>query len=742
MKKKNNLYTIIFYAVLIAIIVIAVATLFKTNTPEADRVIDKKLMDYLENDQFKEVIINDNGYLTGTVIVDGQEKQIEYQLSSLGASVLINRFMELLATDGELTNLEKYEFTPIKETPWIISYLPLIILISIVVIFFIVTMRQANTGATKRGSFGKMKARTPSPDGKRVLFSDVAGADEEKEELKEVVEYLRNPSKFTKLGAKIPHGVLLVGPPGTGKTLLAKAVAGEANVPFYSLSGSDFVELYVGVGASRVRDIFDTARKNPASIIFIDEIDAVGRQRGAGLGGGHDEREQTLNQLLVEMDGFDGHSGTIVIAATNRPDILDSALLRPGRFDREITVGYPDLQGREDILKVHSKDKPLEDTVDLRKIAQTTIGFTGADLANLLNEAAIMAARNGKALIGMPEIEDAMIRVTVGTQKKSRKMSDKEKKNTAVHETGHAILHYVLPTQDPVRQISIIPSGRALGYTLSAPTEEKYSESKAEMQETISVLLGGRVAERLVFGDYTGGASNDIMRATEIARRMVTIYGMSDELGAIRYASNHADEGVFLGRDFSSTPNYSDVTASKIDAEIKKIVDNAYNVAVDTLTRYREKLDFITEFLLEFEVMDDAQFELAMKEGATMDDLREAVAEKKRKSEEENKRRMEKLEEQKRLAEQQRKELERALGIYDGDDEPQLPTAPEGMTEADISANDANKDEDVSKNSDMGAPDIVDENAPEGPTEAENIDTPTEEIEDSEKKSDADSNEE
>jgi len=540
-------------------------------------------------------------------------------------------------------------------------------------VFFIFTMRQSsNTGATKRGSFGKTKQRTPAPDGKRVLFSDVAGADEEKEELKEVVEYLRNPSKFTKLGAKIPHGVLLVGPPGTGKTLLAKAVAGEANVPFYSMSGSDFVELYVGVGASRVRDLFDTARRAPASIIFIDEIDAVGRQRGAGLGGGHDEREQTLNQLLVEMDGFDGHSGTIVIAATNRPDILDSALLRPGRFDRQITVGYPDLQGREDILKVHSKDKPLEDTVDLRKIAQTTIGFTGADLANLLNEAAIMAARNGKSLIGMPEIEDAMIRVTVGTQKKSRKMSDKEKRNTAVHEVGHAILSHVLPTQDPVRQISIIPSGRALGYTLTPPTEDKYSESKGEMLERIAMMLGGRVAERLVFGDYTGGASNDIMRATETARKMVTIYGMSDELGAVRYASNHADEGVFLGRDFSSTPNYSDATASKIDSEIKKIIDDAYKLAEETLIKYRHKLDFVTEFLLEFEVMDDAQFELAMKEETTMDDLRELVAEKKRKSEEENRRREEQLAEQKRIAEEQRKELEKALGIYDGDDEPAL----------------------------------------------------------------------
>jgi len=689
MKKKSSLYTIIFYACLLVVIVIAVAALFMGNKTEEEPVYSD-IIGYFESNKVKSFVVNNNTVKAIVIQDDGTEKEITYVLRDI--NIFYNDFMRLkevmVDTDGDgvedsklLSKLEKYDFPPVKERSWFIAYLPTILLLGGVVIFFIYIMRQSsNTGATKRGSFGKTKQRILAPDAKRVLFSDVAGADEEKEELKEVVEYLRNPSKFTKLGAKIPHGVLLMGPPGTGKTLLAKAVAGEANVPFYSMSGSDFVELYVGVGASRVRDIFDTARKTPAAIIFIDEIDAVGRQRGAGLGGGHDEREQTLNQLLVEMDGFDGHSGTIVIAATNRPDILDSALLRPGRFDRQITVGYPDLQGREDILKVHSKDKPLEDTVDLHKIAQTTIGFTGADLANLLNEAAILAARNGKSLIGMPEIEDAMIRVTVGTQKKSRKMSEREKRNTAVHEAGHAILAHVLPTQDPVRQISIVPSGRALGYTLTPPTEDKYSESKNEMLERIAMMLGGRVAERLVFGDYTGGASNDIQRATETARKMVTIYGMSDELGAVRYASNHADEGVFLGRDFSSTPNYSDATAAKIDAEIKRIIDNAYNLAVGTLTEYRHKLDFITDFLLEFEIMDDEQFALAMKPDVTMDDLRALVEEKKRKSEEENRRREEQLAEQKRLAEQQRKELERALGIYDGDDdEPQLPAAPEDI---------------------------------------------------------------
>jgi cell division protease FtsH len=435
------------------------------------------------------------------------------------------------------------------------------------------------------------------------------------------------------------------------------------------MSGSDFVEMYVGVGASRVRDLFENARRSNAAIIFIDEIDAVGRQRGAGLGGGHDEREQTLNQLLVEMDGFDGHSGIIVMAATNRPDILDSALLRPGRFDRQITVGYPDITGREAILKVHSKDKPLEESVDLHKVAQTTVGFTGADLANLLNEAALLAARRGKSLIGMAEIEDSMIKVTVGTQKKAKRMSDKERRNTACHEAGHAILSHILPTQDPVRQISIIPSGRALGYTLTPPVEDKYSESKQEMKERIAMMLGGRVAEQMFFGDYTGGASNDIMRATQVARKMVTVYGMSDELGTIHFGSDHSSDAVFLGRDFSSTPTYSEQTAAKIDAEIKKIIDEAYRLAWDTLTEYREKLDFITEFLLRNEIMDDEQFELAMKEGATMEEVEALVTEKKRRSEEENKRRQAEIDEKKRQEEQTRRELEKALGISDDEEE-------------------------------------------------------------------------
>ena len=675
-KNRGSIITIVFYFILIGLIIFAIASLFAKN--DTENPVYSDIVEYFQNEQVKEFYIQNNEI---TLVLRPDEKHdkdwsLTYTLRDI--SIFYSDLHELIEEQNKNGIIEKYDYT-IKNTPWIVSYIPYIILIILFVVFMVFTMRQTNGGG-KMGSFGKSKVRNVQGEEERVLFSDVAGADEEKEELEEVVQYLKNPSKFTRLGAKIPHGVLLVGPPGTGKTLLAKAVAGEAGVPFYSMSGSDFVEMYVGVGASRVRDLFDTARRSPAAIIFIDEIDAVGRQRGAGLGGGHDEREQTLNQLLVEMDGFDGHSGIIVMAATNRPDILDSALLRPGRFDRQITVGYPDMQGREDILKVHSKNKPFEENVDLHKIAQTTVGFTGADLANLLNESALLAARKGKNLIGMTEIEDAMIKITVGTQKKARKMSDKERKNTAVHESGHAIVSHVLPSQDPVRQISIIPSGRALGYTLTPPVEDKYSESKQEMKERIAMMLGGCVAEQIVFGDYTGGASNDIMRATEVARKMVTVYGMSDELGTIHFGSQHSSDEVFLGRDFSSTPDYSDSTAAKIDAEIKKIVDEAYNMAYDILTKNKDKIDFITSFLLRHEVMDDEQFAAAMKEGATMEEVENLVTEKKRRSEEENRRRAKQLEEEKERARAERERLERELGLYDGDDEGNA--LPEGTSES------------------------------------------------------------
>ena len=529
---------------------------------------------------------------------------------------------------------------PTQYSVWL-SYLPAILVVVFMIVMYVVMTKQiSNGGAGKMGKFGKAHAKLATPTDKdRVTFKDVAGADEEKEELKEVVDFLKDPSKFARLGAKIPHGVLLVGPPGTGKTLLAKAVAGEANVPFYSISGSDFVEMYVGLGASRVRDLFDTARKSPAAIVFIDEIDAVGRHRGAGLGGGHDEREQTLNQLLVEMDGFGSHEGIIVIAATNRPDILDPALLRPGRFDRQITVNYPDINGRVDILKVHSRNKPLEASVDLKEVAKMTVGFTGADLANLLNEAALLATRKNKSLIGMEDISEAFIKVIMGTRKKARVMSEKERKNTAYHEAGHAIIAYRLDL-DPVQQISIIPSGRALGYTLNPPTEDKYSEYKSELNNEISMLLGGRAAEEIINGDVSGGASNDIERATKIAKKMITRLGMSDELGPRCFGSNQGE--VFLGRDFSSSQDYSEEIAAKIDSEIHSIISAAYTKSKQILLADINKLHFITEFLLKHEIMDGDQFKAIMETDIPTMEQIEAIAEaKKKQSEEANKSRAE-----------------------------------------------------------------------------------------------------
>ena len=472
-------------------------------------------------------------------------------------------------------------------------------------------MNQTMTNETNRTmSFGKARVKQVKDEKRKTTFEDVAGADEEKEELSEIVAFLKEPRKFNDLGARIPKGVLLVGPPGTGKTLLARAVAGEANVPFFSISGSDFVEMYVGVGASRVRDLFEQAKKNSPAIIFIDEIDAVGRHRGAGMGGGHDEREQTLNQLLVEMDGFGANEGVIIIAATNRPDILDPALLRPGRFDRQVTVGYPDLKGREAILKVHAKGKPLAPDVNLNVIARSTVGFTGADLENLLNEAALLAARRNQKAITMTEIEEATIKVVVGTEKKSHKMSSKEKKLTAYHEAGHAVATFFLPSQDPVHQISIIPRGMAGGYTMSMPKEDKSYTSKNDMLDELVVLLGGRVAEALILGDISTGASNDIERATEIARKMVTKYGMSETLGPIAFGSGN-DE-VFLGRDFSHTRNYSENVASEIDEEINRIIVNAYNRCRSILEEHQDKLHKVAHYLYNHEKVDGDLFKELM----------------------------------------------------------------------------------------------------------------------------------
>ena len=639
--KKNNGKIVLFYIVLIVGIFLVLSFLFSNK--DAKDPTYGEIVTYFESDTVKSYTIDDSNYLTLRVydVPAGSQidkatsptKEVGFQLRSVVD--VYNLFKEY---DGN-SNLVLAECNKVaeKQTPVWVAFLPYIIVILVFIILYVVIARKASGGqggAGKMMNFGKARVKTADQSKNRVLFKDVAGADEEKEELEEVVEFLKDPQKFCKLGAKIPHGVLLVGPPGTGKTLLAKAVAGEAGVPFFSISGSDFVEMYVGVGASRVRDLFENARKAPASIIFIDEIDAVGRHRGAGLGGGHDEREQTLNQLLVEMDGFGSHDGIIVIAATNRPDILDPALLRPGRFDRQITVNYPDIKGREEILKVHARNKPLEDSVDLATVAKTTAGFTGADLANLLNEASLLAARRGKSLVGMEDIEDAFIKIIAGPKKKSRVKKEDELKKTAYHEAGHAILAYALPSQDPVQQISIIPSGNALGYTLNPPKEDKHSVYKKELQEKIAMLLGGRAAEEIIFDDVSGGASNDIQRATDIAKKMVTQLGMSDLLGLRAFGSGHGE--VFLGKDFSSSQDYSDETATKIDNEIHRIITEAYDNAKRILTENIEKLHFIAGFLVKNEIMDGEQFEAAMSGNPTYEELEEMTEAKKRRSREEN----------------------------------------------------------------------------------------------------------
>ncbi len=501
----------------------------------------------------------------------------------------------------------KYDLMPVGDNSFLLELIPTAILVVVLVLFWFFVMRRMSGGIGGREmNFGKAKFKNQTDEKKKTTFADVAGADEEKEELEEIVEFLKNPDKYNKLGARIPKGVLLVGPPGTGKTLLAKAVAGEAGVPFFSISGSDFVEMFVGVGASRVRDLFETAKKNSPCIIFIDEIDAVGRQRGAGLGGGHDEREQTLNQLLVEMDGFGANEGVIMIAATNRPDILDPALLRPGRFDRQVMVGYPDINGREAILRVHSREKPLSPDVKLRNVAKQTAGFTGADLANLLNEAALLSARKNKKAITQTEIEEAAIKVVVGSEKKSKVMNEREKKLTAYHEAGHAICFYACETQDPVHQISIIPRGMAGGYTMPLPTEDRSYRSKREMEEEIVVDLGGRVAEALIMGDISTGASNDIEKATKTATNMVVKYGMSEALGPINYTSG--DGEIFIGRDMGHTKNYSEETANKIDEEVHRIITEAYHKTEDILNSHMSKLHETAAYLIKHEKMSGDVF--------------------------------------------------------------------------------------------------------------------------------------
>lgn len=563
-----------------------------------------------------------------------------YQLDSNTYAIFIDNYMDLIKQQKADNIIKDYNLEPVKTLPaWLTWGLPLVVVVGVVLLFWLYASKQMSAGGgSKISSFGKARPKLGKDEKEKVYFSDVAGADEEKEELREVVDFLRDHKKYIALGARIPRGILLVGPPGTGKTLLAKAVAGEAGVPFYSISGSDFVEMYVGVGASRVRDLFDTARKNTASIVFIDEIDAVGRHRGAGLGGGHDEREQTLNQLLVEMDGFGTHEGVIVIAATNRRDILDPALLRPGRFDRQITVHYPDLKGREDILKVHAKGKPFEEKVDLKKVAQATVGFTGADLANLLNEAALLAARKNKSLIGQNDIEEATLRVIVGTSKKSSRRIAEETKITAYHEAGHAVSRYYLDKIDKVTYISIVPTATAGGYTVFTPDTDRYYVSKSQMQEEIVSALGGRVAEMIMFNDLSTGASGDIKSCTNIATNMVTKYGMSNKLGSVVYGSEHAGDEVFLGLEVGNEKTYSEETAAMIDAEVKLIIDDCYAQCEKILREHSDKLTFIAEFLIKNESMDGEQFAAAMAaEEPTFEQIEQIAAERRRISDEENK---------------------------------------------------------------------------------------------------------
>ena len=553
----------------------------------------------------------EKGTVTSIEIQDGGEKAlVELEGDSVPKEVNIPDINSFMTYAQEILKTNSYTLTERPESVFM-KGLYLIIpfgIIVIVLLFGLLLINPGNQGGNKTMSFGKSKARmTNGAEKTKVTFNDVAGVDEEKEELEEIVEFLKTPKKFTDMGARIPKGVLLVGQPGTGKTLLAKAVAGEAGVPFFSISGSEFVEMFVGVGASRVRDLFEQAKKNAPSIIFIDEIDAVGRQRGAGLGGGHDEREQTLNQLLVEMDGFGTNEGVIVLAATNRPDVLDKALLRPGRFDRQIVVSAPDVKAREQILEVHARKKKLAEDVDLKTVAKNTSGFAGADLENILNEAALLAARRNLDCIGMKEIEDAMVKVTMGPEKKTRVRSEKENKLVAYHEAGHAVVSRYLPTQDKVHQISIVPRGMAGGYTMYRPAEDKSFRSKTEMEESIVSLLGGRVAEKLILDDISTGASNDIERATAISRAMVTKYGMSERLGTITFGADQ--EEVFLGRDLAHAKEYSEETAAIIDEEVKKIVDAGYEKAINILSEHVDKLHAVAKVLLEKEKIDGDEFD-------------------------------------------------------------------------------------------------------------------------------------
>ena len=609
---KNLKNVLLFIGIPIAFIIAVLSVSYLSKTTVETKYYE--IVELVTENKISEFSLNlHSGQLIYTRRDDGKS----YRYTVADPSIFYNDINDfVLKNNTENIGTEKiikYDYKSGGETAWIMNLLPTLITLGVMVVFWVFIMKRMNAsmGTDKTMGFGKAKVR--KDDGRRkTTFADVAGADEEKEEMAEIVDFLKDPKKYNELGAKIPKGVLLVGPPGTGKTLLARAVAGEAGVPFFSISGSDFVEMFVGVGASRVRDLFGEAKREAPAIIFIDEIDAVGRQRGAGLGGGHDEREQTLNQLLVEMDGFGANEGVIVMAATNRPDILDKALLRPGRFDRQITVNYPDVKGREEILKGHSRGKPLGPDVNLATIAKSTSGFTGADLANLLNEAALLAVRHGKKAITQQEIEEATIKVVMGAEKKSHIVSDKDKKVTAYHEAGHAIVSYFLPTQDPVHQISIIQRGMAAGYTMYLPVDEKGHTSKNQLSEQICSLLGGRAAEQLTQDDVCTGASNDIERATSLARQMITKFGMSDRLGLVTYG--HDNNEVFLGRDFSSTPNYSEKTAAAIDEEIEAVVMKQYAKALELLNNAMPKLHAVAKVLFEKEKISGDEFRAIMEQ--------------------------------------------------------------------------------------------------------------------------------
>ena len=609
---KKKLRNLLLYLGIPIVVLLIIVFLFN-RTPQQETYKYSDILNYFESGQVTSYRLNLG---TGEMVLtlnDEKKSTVGYVVPSV--DLFYRNVSDYITEYNDAHPDQKMTQDIIRpaETNWLLSFLPTLILFGGLIVFWVFMMRRLGNsmgGGDKQMNFGKAKIKQMSDEKRKTTFADVAGADEEKEELREIVEFLKNPSKYNTLGARIPKGVLLVGPPGTGKTLLARAVAGEAGVPFFSISGSDFVEMFVGVGASRVRDLFDKAKKNHPCIIFIDEIDAVGRQRGAGLGGGHDEREQTLNQLLVEMDGFGANEGVIMIAATNRPDILDPALMRPGRFDRQVMVGYPDIKGRDEILRVHAKGKPLAPDVVLSTIAKSTAGFTGADLENLLNEAALLAARKNHKAITMEEIEEATIKVVVGTEKKSRVMSEKEKKLTAYHEAGHAIATYYCKSQDPVHQISIIPRGMAGGYTMHLPTEDRSYKSRNEMKEELVVLLGGRVAEALVLDDISTGASNDIERATKIARAMVMKYGMSEKLGPITYGTDESNP--FLGKEMGHVSNYSEQTASEIDEEIQTIISTAYDKTEQILKEHIDELHRLAGVLYEKEKLDGSEFQQVM----------------------------------------------------------------------------------------------------------------------------------